>query len=312
MDIATLKTFLTVAQLQSYTRAAKQLHLTPSAISKRIGRLEAELEAQLFNQIGQNTKLTEIGKKLLPFANEMVVIASDSIKAIKELNERISGTIFLGVTFFPGLYRLPKILKAFLLEYPDVNFDVKYLFAHELHEEILAAHLDFGITTTIPLISPHIQAMELWKEEFHVFVEKSHPLATCKQLTTQMLAKYPAILPAPGYAIRDSVDRLFLAANERLLIKMDMNNLDVVKELVALGLGWTVLSTDFVTSDLVQLDYPDFPIAHSYYLIHHKEKRYSLTEKKFIDFFREFDLSSHLCTKNSSITKLKSELHRGE
>ncbi|KTD50877.1 LysR family transcriptional regulator [Legionella quateirensis] len=291
MDIASLRTFYAVSQLQSYTRAAKQLHITPSAVSKRISRLEMEVGASLFNQIGQTARLTEAGKLLLPFANTIIVASTDAIKSIKEIGDKAIGTIILGVTFFAGLYRLPKILKAFLIKYPEVNFDVRFQFPADLYLEIEKTNLDFGICTLIPLLPPHVRTLELWKEDMQVFVSTSHPLAQYGQLTTEILARYPAILPEPGYAIRDSVEHLFVEANNNLIVKMDMNNLEVIKELLLLGLGWGVLPTDFSSPELIALNVPGFPVCHTYYLVYHKGKKITKTEQKFIEFSTQFDFS---------------------
>ena len=92
MDNAQLKAFVAVADSQSFSRAADQLHLTQPAVSKRIGNLEAELGQRLFDRVGHAVHLTPAGQTLLPRARRLLQDMDDASTALSNLTGRIAVT----------------------------------------------------------------------------------------------------------------------------------------------------------------------------------------------------------------------------
>lgn len=85
MDTQSLQAFLAVAETQSFSRAAEQLHLTQPAVSKRIATLEDLLGTRLFDRIGRRIALTEAGNVLLPKAQRILFTVEDSRRALANL-----------------------------------------------------------------------------------------------------------------------------------------------------------------------------------------------------------------------------------
>ena len=81
MDLASLNTFIAIAELGSFSLAGEKLHITQPAVSKRLSTLEDQLGARLFDRLGRDIKLTQAGEALLPRAYRIVNELEDSKRA---------------------------------------------------------------------------------------------------------------------------------------------------------------------------------------------------------------------------------------
>ena len=116
MDTNSLRTFITTAELESFSLAAEQLYLTQPAISKRIAALEEELGAKLFDRIGRHVSLTEAGRTLLQRARIILQEVEDSRRLISNLSGTVSGRLSIGTSHHIGLHRLPPVLRRYSAE----------------------------------------------------------------------------------------------------------------------------------------------------------------------------------------------------
>ena len=106
MQIAEIETFLSVAQLASFSRAAEQLHVSQPAVSKRIRSLEAYLDARLFDRVGKRVYLTDAGHLLKPRAESLVAGFADTRRLLHNQRQRVEGPLSLATSHHVGLHRL--------------------------------------------------------------------------------------------------------------------------------------------------------------------------------------------------------------
>src|ERR1700722_16020431 len=97
MDIAAVETFVAIAELGGFTRAAQRLHRTQPAISRRLGLLEHELGAPMFERIRGDARLTEAGRAFLPHAEAALAAFKDGREAVRGLRAGLSGTVSLAL-----------------------------------------------------------------------------------------------------------------------------------------------------------------------------------------------------------------------
>ena len=109
MDLASLDTFIAIAETGSFSAAGERLHLTQPAVSKRIAALEQQLDARLFDRIGREISLTEAGRALLPRAYQILNVLDDTRRALTNLNGEVSGRLTLATSHHIGLHRLPPL-----------------------------------------------------------------------------------------------------------------------------------------------------------------------------------------------------------
>src|ERR1700759_2405002 len=97
MDIAEIETFVAIAELGGFTRAAQRLHRTQPAISRRLGQLEHELGAPMFERVRGNARLSEAGRAFLPHAEAALAALKDGREAVLGLQSGLRGTVSLAL-----------------------------------------------------------------------------------------------------------------------------------------------------------------------------------------------------------------------
>lgn len=127
MEFRNLKTFIMVAEIKSFSKTAEILGYSQSNVSLQIQQLENELEVKLFERIGRNIKLTEAGKNLLFYANEIKTINKLAINEIKKLtpeNKELRGALKIGSIESISTAILPDLIAKFHQKYQNIKLKV--------------------------------------------------------------------------------------------------------------------------------------------------------------------------------------------
>ncbi len=251
MDAAALAAFLAVTEHGSFSLAAEQLHLTQSAVSKRISTLETLLGVSLFDRLGRTVVLTEAGRVLLPRAQRLLHDIDDSRRALANLSGQVSGTLSVATSHHVGLHRLPPVLRAFLETYPQVRLDLRFMASETACDAVLQGEVELAIIT-LPLRCPlPLLAEPLWTDVLRVAVAPRHPLAARKKITPFMLVEHPAILPEPDTFTRTLIEHAFEPLDLKPHAVLSTNYLETIKMMVSVGLGWSLLPTTMIDASLV-------------------------------------------------------------
>ncbi len=283
MDTAQLEAFMTVAECQSFSKAAEQLHLTQSAVSKRVATLEAALDVSLFERFGQRIQLTEAGKTLLPDTKE-ILDKVDKMKQHSDMSKHIiAGKLRIATSHHIGLYRLPPILKQFTQQYPDVKLDMHFTDSEIAYEEVGQGRFDLAIATLPQNTSPNILTNTLWEDELVVTFAKNHPISRHKTLSAAILADYPAILPDKETFTRRIIDNVFSDSGIRYQLAFSTNYLETIKVMVEAGLGWSVIPKIMLSSTLTYRPLPGKRIIRKLGLMLHKNKVITPTLQTFLN-----------------------------
>ena len=110
MELRNINTFLHIAELHSFSRTARQLGYSQSAVSSQIAQLEAELGAPLFDRVGKTVRLTDAGQTFLGYARTLLATAQQAQAALQPARQ-ISGSLRIALadsvcsTFLPGLLK---------------------------------------------------------------------------------------------------------------------------------------------------------------------------------------------------------------
>jgi DNA-binding transcriptional LysR family regulator len=144
MEIYQLRTFIAVARQANLTRAADQLHLTQSAVSKQLRALEEELGVLLFDRLPSGTVLTASGKMLLPQAELTLANAVALKNHASALRGGVSATVRLGTIVDPESIRLGPFLGALLQYYPQVQVKLQHGISGGILEKLVSGEIDAG------------------------------------------------------------------------------------------------------------------------------------------------------------------------
>lgn len=287
MDKAALESFVAVAELRSFSKAAEKMHITQPAISKRIANLETQIASELFIRQGKDIQLTPNGQIFLTHAQQIINAINDSLTAIQNNQSKITGTLKLGISHHIGLHRIPNTLKRFSENHPDVHLQIKFVTSEEAIKLVSNDELEIAVTTLPNHAEPNITTIELWSDPLQFVISSRHELA--KQFLNQRptlaeLSQQPAILPNlnsfTGKIIRDVLQQQNTPINHHI----ETNNLETIRMMISIGLGWGVLPRTMINNQLqgFMLNEEQQIAARKLGLIHHNNRIKSNAAKAFI------------------------------
>ena len=176
MDIRQLEIVKTVAETGSFTAAARQLHVSQSAISRQMLLLEEELKEPLFLRLGRKVKLTAAGEALLDLSRRVLADVRDTTTAIVENHKTLRGTVHLGGGMTVCLHVFPSLLKEYRRRHPDVDIKLTTGGTPHLLERLRAGLVDVALLT-LPVEGADLIQKPVMREELLLVTHPSHPVA---------------------------------------------------------------------------------------------------------------------------------------
>src|ERR1700759_1316852 len=176
-----------VDKLGSMTAAAEALHLTQSALSHSIGKLEEKLGTDIWLREGRSLRLTQAGQYLLQVANRVLPQLELAETRIDQFAEGERGTLRIGMECHPCYQWLLRIVSPYLARWPDVDVDVKQKFQFGGIGALFGYEIDLLVTPD-PLHKPGLRFVPVFDYEQVLVVEKSHPLAGVPWLKPEQLS----------------------------------------------------------------------------------------------------------------------------
>lgn len=188
-----LETFIVVADLGSFNKAAEALYITPPAVTKQINLLEKDLEVQLFVRTHRGLILTEAGKSLYKDAKYIIQYCKDSVERAKRAMEEKDNVIRIGTSPMTPAAPVIQMWAKVRKDYPDIRLQmIPYMNSQESAREILknlGTNIDIvgGIFDETMLKLRQCQGMEISRQRICCAVSLNHRLASKETLTFQDL-----------------------------------------------------------------------------------------------------------------------------
>ncbi|ALP52563.1 hypothetical protein Tel_05050 [Candidatus Tenderia electrophaga] len=280
MNIEDLQAFLAVADHASFSQAAKTLHLTQPAVSKRIAALENQLDARLFDRIGRQVSLTEAGRALRGHAQRIVNEIEDSRRAIHNLSGDVSGPLKLATSHHISLHRLPPVLHAYTRQYPEVQLDLSFMDSEEASRAVEQGALELALVTLPPANATPLTLIEVWTDRLVLAASPEHPLSHTDHIDATTLAGHPAILPAHGTYTRALIDQTLAVG--QLETRLETHYLETIKMLVQVGLGWSLLPENMLAPELRPAGSGHIVVERRLGIVHHPKRTLSNAARMFI------------------------------
>jgi DNA-binding transcriptional LysR family regulator len=195
LSLRKLKTFVKVAQIGSFSRAAEALYLTQAAVSQQVQELEAHLGVSLFERKSSGIALTRAGAALQKYALQMLTLSDQAENAVTDIVKMQAGDLRIGMTRPAAAYLVQTWLAAFHKEHPQfktvlqTNSD-----AEALYKEILSGGLDIAfIEGEMDFKSQKIKVAELKNANLFVIFGAEHPWKERKSISIYEVAQQPLI-----------------------------------------------------------------------------------------------------------------------
>ncbi len=249
MDVRQLEMFRAVAEEGTFTRAAERLHVSQSAVSRQLQLLEEELGTLLLHRTGRGAKLTGAGEILLTTANRIDRDIQEVVSQISQTQQLQRGVLHLGAGMTVCLYILPKVLKKFRTLYKNLDLRVVAGSADEVLRMLRSNDLDLALLT-LPIIGADLEVKPVLKEEMVVVTAHGHPLTRERHIDPRSLGRHPMVLFESGSNTRHVLDEFFLEQQIPVNVVMETENVEILKAMVANGLGVTVIPYAAIAGEL--------------------------------------------------------------
>jgi DNA-binding transcriptional LysR family regulator len=249
MDVRQLEMFRAVVEEGTFLRAAERLHVSQSAISRQLQLLEEELGTRLLHRGGRGVTLTPDGEVLLSTAKRVDSELQDAVSRIAGARALQHGLISLGGGMTVALYIFPKLLKRFRSRYQNVDVHITTGETEMLLRMLRTRQMDLALLT-LPIVAADLEVRPVLKEEMVVVTAKSHPLTRERTIDAPKLGRYPLILFESGSNTRKVLDDFFREEEIPANVVMQTENVEIIKAMVANGIGVTILPWSAIGSDM--------------------------------------------------------------
>ena len=239
-----------IADTLHFRLAAKRVNTTQSTLSTQLKALETRLGLELVERTHSKVLLTPAGAEVVAVARRMLKDAHE-IRDISKLRcGKLSGVLRLGVPPTIGPSLLPRIIPGLRKEFPQLRLFVKEDLPAPLSINLEQGNYDV-IITPLPLSSNDICHLVLFDEPLFLVLGASHHLAVQKVITWSELKGIDVLALGPGHQCHDLVRSLCEASGARMLLDYEGTSLDMLREMVATGLGCTFMPALFVQARVV-------------------------------------------------------------
>jgi len=259
MDFDQLTTFLEVAKSANFSRAGKKLFLSQPAVSAQIRQLELEYGAKLFDRFGKKVRLTAAGDALLEYAERLLTMRNESLRAVADQANTPRGTLLIGANEATCLYVLPEVFAEYHRLYSDVQINIYRNFSNKVLEKVEDGSVDVGIVT-LPIKSPSLKTHSIFRDRLVLMVSPQSPLAKKKVVHTSEIVEQPLIFPKTGFT-RQMLDKLFRPYRSQIHVTMELASVGMIKAFVAANLGVSLISETFAREEARAGEVKLIPIA---------------------------------------------------
>ncbi|GAB5479597.1 MAG: LysR substrate-binding domain-containing protein [Marinobacter nauticus] len=224
----------------SLTAAAEQLHLTQSALSHAIRKLEQQLGTSVWLREGRQLRLTQAGHQLLALANRLLPQFEHAEMQIHQIAQGQRGSLRVGMECHPCYQWLLKVVGPYLQQWPDVDVDVKREFQFGGMGALFGHDIDLLVTPD-PLHKPGVRFEPVFDYEQVLVVSENHSLADEKWVEPHQLEKETLITYPVAVERLDIFTRFFLPAHTAPARHKTIETTDIMLQMVAAGRGVSAL-----------------------------------------------------------------------
>ncbi len=290
MDIQILKIFMDVADSQSFSRGAEMNAITQSAVSQHIRQLERRLGLVLVERNKRPLSLTPAGQVYLKGCREILRRYEQLQASLEAFKEEISGPVRVASIYSIGLYDMARHTEEFMRLYPRATIQLEYLRTDKVYDAVLEDKVDVGLVS-YPTPNKELKILDWRRERMVAVTSPAHPLAQEKQIPPAALEGQPFVCFDYDLVIRKVIDRYLRENRVTVAPAMEFDNIEMIKEAVAIGAGVSILPEPTVRQDIglgrlraISFEGPELvrPIG----IIHRRRKKLTPAILRFLELLQ--------------------------
>lgn len=284
MELRQLKYFVEVGRLGSFSLASKSLFITQSTISQQIQKLEEELGVELLTRDTRHVSLSDYGQQFYPSAVQVLEEARAGAERLKDVKALKVGALSVGAT-----YSFSPLLKQTVLDYyrkyPRIRLNLVITSQEELWQKLLDRELDVALTYKSPLGDDRIESHMLFQSRLCLVGRIGELKGVGKEVSVQDLSRFPLALPSKGLQARDTLEDVLFAQDVKLDIRLEINSVRTLLDLVGSSPLVTILSEEAIHQvqgfEAVPIAHPDGRMDGCYHFL--KGSYHKNAARKFIE-----------------------------
>ena len=271
MELFQLETFLAVAREKSFSRAASRMHRTQSAVSQTISKLEDDLGEKLFDRSSRDGSLTDAGRALVGYAEELLNVREEARDALKELRMLHQGKLVLAANEFTSRYLLP-VLNVFHRMHPMIKIEVRRGLAREIPNSVRNHNVEFGVLSFRP-DDEELTSLVFYRDELALIVYPRHPLAQAgtvgiKDLVAESFVAHSVLSP-----YRERVIQAFKKHHTALHMNIELPTIEDIKHFVRMENGVALVpliavENEIKSGDLIRVSVSELAFERKLRIVH--------------------------------------------
>ena len=290
MDIKNLTTFIQVAELRSFSRAADKLGYAQSTVSFQIRQLEQELGVPLFERINHTVTLTDHGSRLLQSAHRIDEVLQHFVNETAT-KENIQGKVRLAMADSLCIELVRRVFPVLHARCPGITLECMTAGTADLFRLLNHNEADLVFTLDTPIYDTNYVILQENRIGVQLVCAPEHPFAHREQVTLEQLVREPFRLTEKGMSYRRLMDEQLAVRALEVQPALVSSNTDLLCSLVRQNAGISLLP-DYVTrpyaeqGELCYVHVPEIDIQVWAQLVHHRDKWVSEPMRVMIDLLR--------------------------
>ena len=240
IDFAGIQAFVSVAELGGFNKAANELHLTQTALTRRVQKLEAYLGLRLLDRTTRSVALTAVGQEFLPKARAIVGEMNSAVGHLKEMARTSRGSFTLACVSTMSARLLPVLIRRYADLHPDNRIRLLDMTSNDVREAVLNRRAELGIAIHGEA-HPELNERFLFDDALVLYCHESHPLAAHPRLSWKDLKGSDFIMVRGFTATRLLIEYHLLKHGVRARNAYEVQYHSTAVNLVEAGVGCAVL-----------------------------------------------------------------------
>ena len=291
MLLDNFKLFRDIAQNKSISRGAAMNDISQSAASQYIQETERRLGVTLLDRTTRPLALTPAGKLFCDLCRDALRREEQFQVQLENLKGFVEGAVRVASIYSVGLSEMSRLQEEFAARFPNAQLHVDYLRPDKVYESLLTDQADLGLVS-YPVGTKDLAVIAWREEEMAVAAPPSHPLARKAVLIPADLDGQDFIGFDEDLSIRRELDRFLRDHGIEIRMTMQFDNIQMIKEAVALGSGISILPARTMQAEIAQGRLVSIPLhapelVRPVGIVHRKRKRFSNAVQSFLELLLE-------------------------
>ncbi len=294
MNIDVFKIFCDLIETKNFSKAAQLNNISQSAVSQQIKNLETDFKVKMIERGKGSLALTYEGKIFYNYSKQILKIYKEIEESLENYSNSIAGEIKIASIYSIGLYDFPCYIKAYFKRCPKVKISLKYNKSALIYSDLIANNIDIGVVA-FPKEYLGVDVIPFKNDKLILICNPNNELAVLKEindisvLNNLSMCSFEKDMPTRKY-----IDSLFDKGKVKVKIKMDFENIEVIKRMVEIDdsvfsiIPENSIKKEVEKKNLIAIKLPE-EFQREIGIIIKKGKKLSKACKNFIDLLQNFD-----------------------